>query len=321
MWANHTLWYGVMYVVNKEYDVVIIGAGPAGLSAAIYTARGGQKTLVLSNPREGAIQKIDKLDNYLGFPGGITGPELMERAKKQGERFEAEFLEEEALIIKINSTGDGYIIETVNNEIETRGIILSTGVKHAKPNIENLASFEGMGVSYCVVCDGFFFREKKVGVVGSKDYAGKEALELLNYTKNITIFTNGKPLEIQDSLMEKIKENRITINQEKCQEVVGTKNNTVGGLKLKNGKTVELDGIFIAVGTSGATDFAKTLGIQTEGNTIKVDGKYSTGVPNIYACGDCTGGNRQVATAVGQGADAAINLISEIKGTKHIDYH
>lgn len=306
--------------IDTDYHIAILGGGPAGLSAAIYGARGNQKTLVLRNPGKGAIDKVDKLDNYLGFPDGITGAELIALGEKQAGRFGVEFVEEEALVIKRDMSNDTYKVETASKNITTRGIIIATGVKHEKPKLENLDYFEGRGVSYCVVCDGFFFKDKKVAVIGAKDYAAKEALELLNFTKDVTILTNGKPIEIQDSLSKKLEENEIVINTEKCDEVCGT--DSVAGIKLKNGEKLEFSGIFVAVGTSGATDFAKTLGIMVEGNTIKVDERMSTGVPGIYAAGDCTGGNRQVSTAVGQGADAAINLIAELKGTaKYVDYH
>jgi len=222
----------------------------------------------------------------------------------------------------IKRSDEGYIVETADHKFQTKGIIIATGIKHEKPRITNLGDFEGRGVSYCVVCDGFFHRDKKVAVIGSRDYAAKEALELLNYTKDVTILTNGRELDIQGSLEKLLEENDIKVITEKCKEVYGTEMGTVGGIEFEKGDRMDFSGIFVAVGTSGATDFAKTLGIQVEGNTIKVDERMSTGVPYIYAAGDCTGGNRQVATAVGQGADAALNLISEIKGTdKYVDYH
>ncbi len=303
----------------EEFDVVVIGGGPAGLSAALYLARARKKTLVLDKPEEGAIKKVEKLDNYLGFPEGITGREFLERARKQVERFGAEIREEEALVIKADMESGKYIVETAEKEYLTRGIIIATGIKHEKPRIKNIDKFEGLGVSYCVTCDGFFFRDAKVAVIGAKDYAAKEALELLNYTKDIKLLTNGKKPEIRESLLEKLRENNIEIIEDEIEEIVGESN--VEGVKFKDGRVLELKGIFVAVGTSGATDFARTLGIQVEGSTIKVDANNFTGVPFIYAAGDCTPGNRQVAIAVGEGANAAINLISEMKGTKHVDYH
>ncbi|NOZ76970.1 MAG: NAD(P)/FAD-dependent oxidoreductase [Euryarchaeota archaeon] len=278
----------------ENYDVIIIGAGPAGLSAAIYAARGNQDTLVLGVPGRGAIAKVEVLDNYLGFPEGITGEELMELAGRQARRFGAHLLQEEALVIKQGPGGEGYTVETPNHAFNTKGIIIATGIKHERPKIEALEEYEGRGVSYCVVCDGFFHRDKKVGVIGSRDYAAKEALELLSYTRDVTIFTNGEELELQEGLRRQVEEEGIKVNTEKCKSVYGTETGTVGGLEMENGDKIELSGIFVAVGTSGAVDFAKTLGIQVEGTTIKVDRRMSTGVPRVYAAGDCTGGTARL---------------------------
>lgn len=303
----------------KEYDVVVIGGGPAGLCAALYTARAQKKTLVLDKPEGGAIRKVKVMDNYLGFPDGISGKEFLELSARQVERFGAEIVLEEALAIKPDVEAQGYLVETAENSYRAEGLVMATGVKHEKPRIKNVEKFEGRGVSYCVTCDGFFFKDARVAVLGSKDYAAREALELLNYTGNITLITEGKPLEVGDTLRERLEKNKIQIVEEKVEEIEG--NEIVERLRFKDGEEMELRGIFVAVGTSGATDFARTLGIQIDGSTIKVDGKNSTGVPKVYAAGDCTGGNRQVAIAVGGGANAAINLISELKGSKYVDYH
>ncbi|WP_456474571.1 NAD(P)/FAD-dependent oxidoreductase [Candidatus Pyrohabitans sp.] len=303
----------------KEYEVIIIGGGPAGLSAALYTSRAQRKTLVLDKPNQGAIKKVEVLDNYLGFPEGLSGREFLELARRHVERFGAEIVEEEALVVKPDLEGSGYIVETAENSYRSKGLIIATGVKNDRPRIKNIGRFEGLGVSYCVTCDGFFFRDSKVAVLGSKDYAAKEALELLNYTKHVVILTNGRPVEIRSSLKQKLEENNIKVVVDEIEKIVGDK--AVEGVKFKNGRHMELKGIFVAVGTSGATDFARTLGIQVEGDIIKVDASNSTGIPMVYAAGDCTGGNRQVAIAVGEGANAGINLISELKGTKYVDYH
>ncbi len=305
----------------NEYEIIIIGGGPAGLSAALYTSRAQKKTLILDKSEEGAIKKVEVLDNYLGFPDGISGKEFLELARRHVKKFGAEIVEEEALIIKQDFEDSGYIVETATaeNNYKAKGLVIATGVKHDRPRIRNIGKFEGLGVSYCVTCDGFFFRDSKVAVLGSRDYGAKEAVELLSYTKNIVLLTNGRTVEIRDCLRQKLEENDIKIIEDEIEEILGDK--VVNGVRFKNGKVIELKGIFVAVGTSGATDFARTLGIQVEGNAIKIDSSNSTGIPLVYSAGDCTGGNRQVAIAVGEGANAAINLISELKGTKYVDYH
>ena len=302
-----------------EFDVVVIGAGPAGLSAAIYLARANLKVLVLDNPKEGALKKAEVIENYFGIES-ISGKELIKIGRKQAEKFGAVIKDEPAISIKPGPLGKGYIVETAEGEYKAKGLIIATGAKRVKPKIKNLEKFEGKGVSYCVVCDAFFFRNKKVGIVGSKDYAAKETIELLSYTKDITLFTNGDKIEISENLFEKLKENNIKIVETPIKELFG--NEKLEGVILENGEKIELDGLFIAVGTGGAEDFARMLGIMIENGLIKVDKNQSTGVPFVYACGDCASEDKQVAIAVGDGARAALNLIKELKGIKKVaDYH
>lgn len=302
----------------EEYDIIIIGGGPAGLSAGLYTSRANKRTLILDKPGEGALKKVKVMENYLGFPEGINGEELLELGRRQVKKFGAEILEEEAVAIKPGNQNK-YIVETPDKEFICSGVIIATGVKHARPKVKNIKNFEGRGVSYCVTCDGFFFRDAPVGVLGSKDYAAKEAIELLNYTKKVTLFTNGEKLDAKESLQKQLAENSIEIVEEKIEEALGEQ--ALDGLRLENGEVMSIKGLFVAVGTMGAGDFARYLGLNSQGATIVVDENQGTGVPKIYAAGDCTGGNRQVAIAVGEGANAAINLISELRGTKYVDYH
>ena len=293
----------------ERYDVVIIGGGPAGLSAGIYTARANRRTLILDKPGGSTLLKVEEIENYFGFPDGITGRELLELGRRQARRFGAEIREEEVVAIK---PGDGvYIVETPAAEYEGRGIIIATGVKRERANIRGLQEYEGRGVSYCVTCDGFFFRGAKVGVLGSGDYAAKEALELLSYTKDVCILTNGEELQVSPKLRQEVDAKGIEVVEEKVEELVGGE--TLEGVRLTDGSVRELKGLFVAVGTSGAVDFARTLGIMTEGSAIVVDSRQSTGVPRVYAAGDCTGGSRQVAVAVGEGANAALNLLGELR--------
>ncbi|MHA1835934.1 MAG: NAD(P)/FAD-dependent oxidoreductase [Candidatus Odinarchaeia archaeon] len=300
----------------KEYDVIIIGGGPAGLSAAIYTSRGNHLTLVLDKG-DCLRYKTGIIENYLGFPDGIDGQELVNLGCKHIKRFGSEVKFEEVLGVKINEKGN-YVVKTVENEYEGKGLIIAMGVSYKKIKVKNLEKFEGKGISYCVICDGFFFRNKKVCVIGSKNYAAMEALELTNYTKDITIYTHGEKIEIDDILLRKLSENNIEIKENKIIEFRG--DTVLKELVLDDGQVIPIDGVFIAVGSSGSIDIARKLGILIENNYIKVDEMQKTNLPRVYAAGDCTGGNRQIATAVGKGANAALNLISELRGIPYLDY-
>ncbi len=302
--------------MDKEYEVIIIGGGPAGLSAAIYTSRAELKTLILDEPDK-LLEKAESIDNYFGFPEGISGKELLERGRKQAERFGTEVLEEKALLTKIDPEDRGYVVETADSSFNTEGLIVAPGIQHEKPPIEGIKEFEGKGVSYCVVCDAPLFKNKKVGLVGSKDLVGKEALELYEYTEDIKIYTNGSGLEIPENLLKKIEEKDIPIERGKIEEIMGDEQ--FEGLKV-DGKKQEMDGLMIAEGSSGSLDFARSLGITIDDGVLKVDEDMHTGLPKVYAAGDCVGGARQISAAVGEGAKAALGLITEIREGSYKDW-
>ncbi len=166
-------------------DILIIGQGPAGLSAAIYAGRAGIRTLVLGCDPKVAGDYI--IDNYFGFPEPITGKELIARGVSQAERFGADMRCER--VLGVHAEEEGYVVRTEAGEIATAALILATGVSRVRPGIANIADYEGKGVSYCVSCDGFFYRDKTVAVLGEGIFAANQALELLQYTPHVTIYT------------------------------------------------------------------------------------------------------------------------------------
>lgn len=187
-----------------DYEVIVIGRGPAGLTSAIYTARADFDTLVLDREDEMPNESI-KIENFFGFLSGVTKEELLERGRRQAEKFGAQIKKDEALLVE--NENEGYKVETVSkNTYKCTGLILAPGIKYHKPSIERLEEFEGRGVSYCVACDGPFYRGEKVGVLGSRDYAAREAIELSEYTDKITVFTDRKKLRIEENLRREISD-------------------------------------------------------------------------------------------------------------------
>lgn len=298
----------------EDFDVIIVGGGPAGLTAAIYTARADFGTLVLDK-EDKLLNKAESIENYFGFPEGLSGGELLSRGQKQAKKFGAKIINDEVLIIRVE--GENYIVETADKSYRGRGLIIAPGIEHQKPSVEGIEDFEGRGVSYCVVCDAPFYEDKKVGLLGSENYAAKEALELSDFAENITIFTDGKDESFNEDLRKRIEDRGISILKKKVKEVFGDEE--FEGLILEDGK-MELDGLFVAVGTSGSVSFARTLGIPVDGDRIVVNEDLSTGLPRLYAAGDCTGGTRQVATAVGEGSKAALNLVEDLRGEGYKDW-
>lgn len=208
------------------YDVIIIGAGPAGISASLYTVRRNLKTLIIYK-EQSALEKSTKIENYYGFENGINGKDLYNAGIKQAQNIGAEILKEEVTNIKIeyhNEVSEKetncqneekkqiFKIQTLNNEFESKSVILATGNKKSKPNIKNIDKYEGKGISYCAVCDGFFYRNKNVAIIGNGDYAISEAMDLQNVVKSITILTNG-------GQAPKYRAENISINTKEIREI------------------------------------------------------------------------------------------------------
>ena len=284
------------------YDVIILGAGPAGISASLYTKRANLETLILYNDESG-LEKASLIENYYGFKNGISGKELYETGIEQAKNIGVEVKKEE--VVKIENNIEYFKIITTNNEYQTKNLILATGNKKNKPKIKGIEKFEGKGVSYCAICDGFFYRNRSISVLGSGNYAIAETNELINIADNITILTNGEKAP-------EFRADNVTIDTKEIEEIEGE--DKVEEIKFKDGSTLKTDGIFVAQGVAGSSEFAKKLGIITNKDRIVVNENMETNIKGIYACGDCTGGLLQVSKAVYEGAKAGLQVIAGIRG-------
>lgn len=282
------------------YDIIIIGAGPAGISASLYTLRANLNTLIIGKDG-GALQQTDKIENYFGTGGVISGKELLEKGITQAEALGAVFAKEEVVSIEWM---ENFTVTTQSNRYEAKAVIIATGNKRSTAKIKGIDTLEGKGVSYCAVCDAFFYRGKNVGILGSGEYALHEAMALKGVVNSITIFTDGK--EITADFPEDI-----SIVTSPVEEIQGEEK--VSGVKTKDGNIYPLDGVFVALGTAGAGELARKLGLPIENNRISVNEDKSTMIPGIFAAGDCIGGVLQIATAVGEGAEAALSAIKYLK--------
>lgn len=285
------------------YDVIIIGSGPAGISASLYTKRAGLETLIVSKGI-GTLDKVEKIENYYGTPN-ISGKEIQKIGEKQAKNLNIEIKNEEVMQIDY---GRNFIVKTLNYEYEAKTIIIATGSNRKVANIKGIKEFEGKGVSYCTTCDGFFYKDKDVAVLGNKEYAIHEAQNLLPIAKSVTMLTNGEqPVEKRTEGIE-IKENKI-------REFRGT--NSIEEIEFEDNTKKKIDGVFVALGTASSSDLARKLGvILDDKNNIKVDNKMETNIKGVYACGDCTGGILQISKAVYEGMVAGMSAIQFIKSTK-----
>ena len=290
------------------YDVIIIGKGPAGISASLYTLRANLKTLIIAKDY-GQLIKAGKIDNYYGFSEPVSGTHLLKEGEKQALRLGADIVDDE--VIAIENT-DCFKAITADREYEGKAVLLASGQTRKKLKIANMEKYEGKGISYCTTCDGFFYRNLRVGVLGFKDYAFHEAGELETFTKNITIYTNGNNLELTEkylNISEKYKVNKKPVAMVEGDEFLSA-------LQFQDGTREEIDGLFIAYESASSADFARKLGIITQGASIAADENQRTNLEGVYAAGDCTGGFKQISTAVGQGAQAARRIIEYLREPK-----
>lgn len=286
-----------------DYQVIIIGGGPAGVSAALYLARAAIKTLIIENG-PGALSRAHKIDNYYGV--AASGSELYTKGLEQAKALGITVINDEVLNVEYT---DSFTVHLKNTAkiLTAPVLLLATGTKNITLNLPELVEFEGKGVSYCAVCDGFFFRKKQVAVLGNSAYALHEAEYLKHLATSVTILTNGK-----DDILAVAA--GFTVRKEVIKAIVGE--NKLQSIHFAEGPALNVDGLFIAMGTADSTDIARKLGAQLDGRFIKIDTDCATNIPGLFAAGDCTGGLMQIAKAVHEGARAGLAALKFIRTNK-----
>lgn len=299
-----------------QYDVIIVGAGPAGLAAGIYAGRRNLKTLIIGELLGGQMSLAHIVENYPGV-NEIRGLDLTNTMREQAEKFGCK--------IKIEKLGDmdlkGDIkkIKTNKAEYESKAVIISTGGQHRKLNIEGEDKFLGKGVSYCATCDGPMFKGKKVAIVGGSDTAIKYALYLIEICSEVYLIHRRDQFRAEEVNQQELKQSNVKlILNSTIEKIEGDK--TLNKIKIKNVKTnevsdLEIEGLFIEIGQVPTTEIAKKAGIETDDKDfIKVNRDQETNIKGVFAAGDITGGLQQISTAVGEGATAATNAYLYIHG-------
>lgn len=304
---------------KRDYDVVIIGGGPAGLTAGIYTARARLKSLLLEKGATGGwIVNAGVVENYPGFPDGVNGLELADAMQQQAAKFGLETLTAE--VTGLDLKGEQKIVKTGEGDITARAVIVAGGSDRIKLGVPGEEEFTGRGVAYCAVCDGYFYRDVPVAVVGGGNAAVNEALELTKFASKITLIHRRDELRATKILQERaFAEPKIEFLWNTVIEAIEGED-TVKKLQLKNVQTGEkstlnISGIFVAAGFRPNTDYLKNIVELAENGTIITNEKMETNVPGILAAGDIRANSiRQVAAAVGDGAVAAIYAERHITG-------
>jgi len=292
-------------------DVIIIGAGPAGLAAGVYTGRARLNTLILEKGIPGGqILLTDWVENYPGFPDGVMPFELIEKIRKQAEKFGAKIETDEAK--EIRKADKTWIISGVKKDYATRTIIIATGSLYRRLGLPNEAELTGRGVSYCATCDGAFFKDREVAVVGGGDDALTEALFLTKFCQKVMIIHRRDKFRAEKILQERAFANKkIEILWNCVVETIRGENKlesiTIRNVKENKTFIKKIDGLFISIGMDPSSGFVKGLVELNEWGQIKVGPSMSTSQPGIFAAGDVTDAcPRQMATAVGSGVNAAL---------------
>lgn len=287
------------------YDLVIVGGGPAGMTAALYAARANLKVAIVEGFLYGGqMQKTDCIENFPSYDS-ISGEELSEKMEEQMFTYNVDELF--GYVTKIIPK-DNYntLLLSDDKTVDTKTVLIATGAKHKLLNVPGEQELTNKGVSYCALCDATFFKDKELIVVGGGDSALEEALYLTNYATKVTIVHRRDEFRAQLYLQEKVKANpKIAFAlSDEITSINGT--DCVESVTLKSGKTLKTDGVFIYVGQEPSTNFVSDLGITNEAGWICVDSHFQTKIPSIFAAGDCIAKDiRQIVTATGDGANAA----------------
>lgn len=286
------------------YDVIIVGKGPAGISASLYTSRAGLKTLVIG--KTSSLKKSHMIDNYYGFQSGITGEDLLRSGEDQTARFGTIVLEDEVIAIEYDFEGVFTVRTKSGGEYDSNAVLLATGSGKVRIPIKNIEKFEGKGIHYCTTCDGYFYRGKKVAILGYNEYALNELEEMKQYTGDISVLTNGNNQEADFKDVLVVNKKIVSFEGgDYLDEVVYDDNSRE-----------KFDGIFVAYGTASSVDFARKMGIIINDNMIEVDVDQKTNLEGLYAAGDCTSRIKQVSVSVGQGAVAGLKISEYIRNLR-----
>lgn len=281
-------------------DIIVIGVGPAGISAAIYLKRAGMNPLVIGKDFGSLADYKGKIENYYGFGNPIVGEDLIASGIIQAKNLDIEVIQDS--VISIDQKDDIFQIKTIEDQFLSKTIILATGKKRLSLSIPGFNEFKGKGISLCATCDGYFFRRKKIAIIGCGAYMKNELEYLSQINKDITVFTNGN--QLTEDVDYPVVYSKITnfLGDDKLTKI-----------ETEDGKLHDVQGAFIAFGTPSSLDFASKLGVIVEKNSLVVDQNYETNIQGLFAIGDVIGGKLQIAKAVYDGMMSADKVQKYLK--------
>ncbi|AUD62300.1 hypothetical protein BK010_01400 [Tenericutes bacterium MO-XQ] len=281
-------------------DIIIIGVGPAGISAAIYLKRAGLDPVVIGKDYGALSDYPEKVENYYGFGEPILGEDLIKEGINQAKRLGIEIIRDS--VIALDQIDDHFKVKSVEHKFQSKTVVLATGKKRQTLSIPGFNKFKGKGISLCASCDGYFFRRKKIAVIGCGPYMAHELDVLKEINQDITVFTHGSPL------LELVSFPVVT---SKITRFLGT--DKLEGIETEDGNIYQAQGIFVAIGAPSSIDFATKLGVVVEKNSLVVDHTYQTNIPGLFAIGDVIGGKLQIAKAVYDGMMVSDHIKTYLK--------
>jgi len=307
---------------EHSFDTIIIGAGPAGLTAAIYSSWLGLDTVVLeAGVSGGKAFEAPRIENFPGFEEGIKGRELTEKMRKQAVRFGAKIMETEE-VVGLDLNGEIKRVITRKRTYVGRTVIVATGTQKRKLRVPGETEFLGRGVSYCVVCDGPFFRNAETAVIGNSQEAAIDALFLADIAKSVILVTQEKKLQIEGALEEQLEgRSNVEIINGRVISITGEK--VVKSIRIIENDSQkeiekEVNGVFVSLGGVPMTEVVKKAGLNADKTgCLNVDRMLRTNIDGVYAAGDCTCGGMQVVTAAGEGALAAMKASAYVRKKKN----
>lgn len=305
----------------ETYDVIIIGAGPAGLTAGMYCARANLTTLILGDVYDTQLAKAGLVENYPGFPEGVQGIELAERMSQQAKKYGA--LIKPTPVKRIKKSNDIFSVTTGDGVVNGRSVILCMGTRHRELDIPGAREFYGKGVSYCAICDGTLFKGKDVVVIGYGNGAAKAALYLSGICSKVTVLCVYDSLRCEYVYLQRLEEAKnvdilysVSVESVKGKTIVEEVQFSTDG----KSKALPTDAVFVEYGTMPNSVLATDLGLElTKNGFIVVNRRLETNITGVFAAGDLTGGRRQIATAVGEGSSAGISAIGYIKKARTVN--
>lgn len=307
-----------------RHDLIVIGAGPAALTAAIYTTREDIDTLLFERGVVGGLAAVtDKIDNYPGFPDGVDGLKLADDLRKQAERFGAVI--ELGEVTAIHDEGELKRLETTSGDMLARAVLIATGSDYKKIGVPGEQEYYARGVHYCATCDGAFYRDKRLVVVGGGNSAVQETIFLTRFASHIDLLVRSKFRAsdvLQHELDEFVEQGKVTVHLgTTTDEIVGKEKFVTGVTGTKDGKKVEFptDGVFIFVGLLPNSQFLQTTQVELDQiGFVKTDQDLQTTMPGVFAAGDIrSGATMQIASAAGEGATAALKIREYLEGRTH----